>query len=84
MMDLETLIRILRNNWHSECDVIKKLPLSHKPKIANLNPIRNQQYQYLETVAGLELLLSDDQDKEMVGYNIIDSAKFTWFVLRWA
>jgi hypothetical protein len=83
-MDLETLKNILHNNWYGERHIIKKFPLSHKPKIANLHPIRNQQYQYLETVAGLELLLSDDQYKEMIGHNIIDSEKFTWFVLRWS
>ena len=84
MIDLETLKGIVLNNWYGEHHIIMKLPLSHKSKIANLHPIRNQQYQYLETVAGLELLLSDDQYKEMVGYNIIDPAKFTWFVLRWS
>ena len=46
--------------------------------------VREDSYlHYLETVCGVEIQLSKNSSK-IVGYNVIDEKKFSWFALRWA
>ena len=84
MMNLEALRNIVLNNWHSESDIIREFPLSGETKFAVRWPLMDRQQHYLKTVHGIEIFLSEDDDRRFVGYNIIDSKKFMWFVLKWS
>jgi len=84
MIDLEKLRDIVRNNWRSEDHIIREFPLSGETKFAARWPVMDRHTHYLKTVYGVEIFLSEDEHRRFVGYNIIDSEKFTWFVLRWS
>jgi hypothetical protein len=84
MIDLETLRDIVLNNWHSEDHIIREFPLSGETKFAARWPVMDRHTHYLKTVYGVEIFLSEDEHRRFVGYNIIDSEKFMWFVLRWS
>lgn len=82
-MDLATIKKMMRNQWNAESDNIRTWPLSGEAKFVTGMILRDKQLHYLETVAGLELILSEDF-KDILGYNVIDSQKFTWFVVKWS
>lgn len=82
-MDLEIVKSSVRNQWQAQSRHIVPFHLSGEAKFVTGKPHVDMHLHYLETVAGLEILLSEDF-MNIVGYNVIDSEKFTWFVLRWA
>lgn len=52
-------------------------------KVITGDPISDAAFYYFEQESGLELKVSDDFTK-IVGYNVLDEKKFTWFLLRWS
>lgn len=52
-------------------------------KVITGDPISDADFYYFEQESGLELKVSDDFT-QIVGYNVLDEKKFTWFLLRWS
>jgi hypothetical protein len=81
MMNLEILKKAINNQAQEEF-FTKPVVLPSEAKFIT-GKVREDSYlHYLETVCGVEIQFSKNSSK-IVGYNVIDEKKFSWFVLRW-
>jgi len=81
-MDLELVKTIVARQGQNE---FLKNPIVLPPEAKVVTgQIKEDAYlHFLETTCGVEVLLSE-YHHEIVGYNVIDEKKFSWFVLRWS
>ena len=83
MMDLELVKKIVARQGENEF-LKKPIVLPPEAKVVT-GKVREDAYlHFLETTCGVEILLSGDYNYEIVGYNVIDEKKFSWFVLKWS
>ena len=82
MKNITDVSEMVSRQWSEELrDVV--LPLPPEAKVVTGRPKEDAHLHFLETQFGLELKLSPDS-KNVVGYNVVNKEKFTWFVLRWS
>jgi D-aminopeptidase len=81
-MDLELVKKIVVRQANNE---FLKNPIELPPeaKVVTGKVKEDSYLHFLETKCGVEILLSG-YHHEIVGYNVIDEKKFSWFVLRWS
>ena len=82
MIGVNQLKAMIRKQWMAEF-AGKPCVLPGEAKFITGVPKKDFHLHYLETVAGIEVKLSDDF-KSMEGFWILDQAKFMWFTMRWA
>ena len=80
-MDAITLGQIALKWGRAVGDAIKYCP--PEARYITGDAISDAQFHYFEQDSGIVLKLSDDFNK-IIGYNVIDEAKFTLFLLRWS
>jgi len=82
MMDLELVKKIVVRQGQNE---FLKNPIVLPPEAKVVTgQIKEDAYlHFLETKCGIEVQLSEYHN-EIIGYNVIDEKKFSWFVLRWS
>jgi hypothetical protein len=82
MMDLELVKKIVVRQGQNE---FLKNPIVCPPEAKVVTGIMKEDayLHFLETKCGVEILLSE-YHHEIVGYNVLDEKKFSWFVLKWA
>jgi hypothetical protein len=80
-MDLELVIKMVQDQGQKEF-LNKPIVLPGEAKFITGKAREDSYLHYLETKCGVEITL--DKNNSIVGYNIIDEKKFTWFVLKWS
>lgn len=83
MMDLELVKTIVARQGQNEF-LKKPIELPPEAKVVTGKMKEDAYLHFLETVCGVEILLSGNYHHEIVGYNILDEKKFAWFVLKWS
>jgi hypothetical protein len=81
-MDLDLVKKIVVRQANNEF-LKKPIILPPEAKVVTGQIKEDAYLHFLETVCGVEILLSGYHNK-IVGYNVIDEKKFAWFVLRWS
>lgn len=81
-MDLELVKKIVVRQGQNEF-LKKPIELPPEAKVVTGQIKEDAYLHFLETKCGVEILLSESHH-EIVGYNVIDEKKFSWFVLRWS
>ena len=82
MIGVNQLKAMIRKQWMAEFHG-KPVVLPGEAKVITGRPKNDFHLHYLETVAGIQVKLSDDF-KSMEGFWILDQAKFMWFTMRWS
>jgi hypothetical protein len=82
MIGVNQLKAMIRKQWMAEF-AGKPCVLPPEAKFITGRPKNDFHLHYLETVAGIQVKLSDDF-KSMEGFYILDQAKFMWFTMRWS
>ena len=82
MMDLELVKTIVARQGQNEF-LKNPIVLPPEAKVVTGKMKEDAYLHFLETTCGVEIHLSEHQH-EIVGYNVIDEKKFSWFVLKWS
>ena len=82
-MDLETVKRIIFNQWKAEKHDILTFVVPGEAKFVTGYMRVDQHLHYLEIVAGLRLVLSREYN-DIIGYSVVDSKQFVLFALKWS